>query len=117
MLAESILCLSLAIYHEARGEPLAGQYAVAEVVLNRVDKGVGKDICTVVYQPHQFSWTRYKNKVVTDKSSWERSVNIATDVLSKKTNHSKGALFFNTKSIGVRWNKRPLTKIGDHVFY
>ena len=30
-------CLAAAIYFESRGEPLAGQIAVAEVVLNRVD--------------------------------------------------------------------------------
>ena len=44
-------CLATAIYHEARGETLKGQFAVAEVILNRV--GVTRypnSICGVVFQ-------------------------------------------------------------------
>ena len=55
MLAE--LCLALAVYHEARGEPLIGQKAVAEVVMNRVASDRFPDtICGVVMQPKQFSF-------------------------------------------------------------
>lgn len=44
-------CLALAIYHEARGEPDPGQYAVSITVLNRVRSGAYPDsICDVVYQ-------------------------------------------------------------------
>ena len=34
---KELQCLAMNIYHEARGESLAGQVAVADVVLNRVD--------------------------------------------------------------------------------
>jgi len=55
MIAE--LCLSLALYHEARGEPLNGQRAVAEVIMNRVESDRFPDtICGVVMQPNQFSF-------------------------------------------------------------
>lgn len=53
-------CLALNIYHEARGESFAGMIAVAQVTLNRLDAryhGQGT-LCRVVYDAHQFSWTR-----------------------------------------------------------
>ena len=44
-------CLAEAIYFEARGEPVEGQFAVAEVVLNRVDSPkCPNSICKVVRQ-------------------------------------------------------------------
>ena len=50
-------CLSQAVYYEARGESLAGQQAVAQVVLNRArHPGFPKSICAVVFQTCQFSF-------------------------------------------------------------
>jgi spore germination cell wall hydrolase CwlJ-like protein len=44
-------CLTQAVYYEARGEPLAGQAAVAQVVLNRArHPAFPKTVCEVVYQ-------------------------------------------------------------------
>lgn len=52
-----IKCMTTAIYHESRGEPLQGQIAVAHVILNRVDSSrYPDDACEVVYQPNQFSY-------------------------------------------------------------
>ena len=52
-------CLALNIYHEARDESHDGQVAVAAVTLNRMQSASYPDtICGVVWQPHQFSWTR-----------------------------------------------------------
>lgn len=48
-------CLASAIYHEARGEPVKAQRAVAEVVIHRAFKS-GKSFCEVVAQKHQFTW-------------------------------------------------------------
>jgi len=45
-------CLALAIYNEARGESERGQRSVGEVVLNRINAGVGSTTCEVIYQ-HQ----------------------------------------------------------------
>ena len=45
-----IMCIAVAIYFEARGEPLAGRFAVAEVVINRMrDPRYPGDACSVVY--------------------------------------------------------------------
>ena len=54
-------CLALNIYHEARGERVEGQIAVAHVTMNRVNhEKWPSTICEVVYQPKQFSWTHDK---------------------------------------------------------
>lgn len=46
-----LTCLAKAIYFEARGEPEAGQYAVGQVILNRLaNKSYPSTICEVVYQ-------------------------------------------------------------------
>lgn len=45
------VCMALALYHEARGEPLAGQVAVALTILNRVASPVyPSSVCKVVFQ-------------------------------------------------------------------
>jgi len=45
------ICLAEAIYYEARGEPIAGQIAVAQVVLNRTLGGSWpKSVCEVTHQ-------------------------------------------------------------------
>ena len=73
-------CLANAIYFEARSEPVRGQMAVAQVVLNRVFSGVyPNDVCSVVYQnAHrrlacQFTFAcDGKSKAITDRGSWAR---------------------------------------------
>ena len=52
---ESIFWLAMNIYHEARGEQLAGQVAVGHVVLNRAERQ-GKPVKDIVLAPYQFSW-------------------------------------------------------------
>ena len=47
----SLACMAVAIYFEARSEPLAGQLAVANVVMNRVwDERYPNDVCEVITQ-------------------------------------------------------------------
>lgn len=59
MISAAVVCLALNIYHEARGESLTGQLAVAQVTLNRTeDPRYPSDVCEVVYEPHQFAWTQ-----------------------------------------------------------
>jgi len=59
MLEAAVLCLAMNIYHEARGESLAGQMGVANSVLNRVDDPrFPNDVCGVVYQARYSSWDK-----------------------------------------------------------
>lgn len=56
-LTAAVLCVTLAIYHEARGEPERGQRAVAEVIINRVESPYWPSTpCEVVTAPAQFSF-------------------------------------------------------------
>ena len=87
--AKAERCLANAIYFEARSEPVRGQMAVAQVVLNRVFSGVyPDDVCSVVYQnAHrrlacQFTFAcDGKSKAITDRGSWARSMRIARQTL------------------------------------
>ena len=66
-----LYCLAKNIYFEAKSEPIAGQYAVADVVLNRVkDSRFPNTICEVVYEgPLRESW---QTKKQTDLDDAER---------------------------------------------
>lgn len=115
-----IECLARNVYHEARGEPLKGQIAVAQVTVNRVESGEFQpSICKTVYATKQFSWTN-KPKTVKDIKAWEASVAIATAVLTKSVQLPDfKALYFHTKQVKPIWNrnKRVLAVIGNHIFY
>ena len=126
-----LTCLALNIYHEARGEPKAGQYAVAEVTLNRVaSPRYPSTICEVVYQKNwdrlrgryvgAFSWTEFDVKPVLKKKEWQRSIKIAEDVYHQRQQPKlDGALFYHARSIKPSWarNKTPVARIGQHIFY
>ena len=58
-LSDEMRCLAGAVYFESRGEPLAGQLAVAQVVINRTESSqFPSSYCAVVYQRAQFSFVR-----------------------------------------------------------
>jgi spore germination cell wall hydrolase CwlJ-like protein len=115
-----VVCLAKNIYHEARGEPLHGQVAVAQVTVNRLRHGnYGNSICAVVYKPSQFSWTQAKHKIV-DHKAWENSVLIARALLTNSLPVSKfSALYFHTRQVNPKWNKHKQIEkvIGNHIFY
>lgn len=118
----AILCLALNIYYEARGEPIDGQYAVAHVTLNRVhDPAYPNEVCQVVYQKSQFSWTLEAPKPPTGKS-WELSVSIASDVVKKRAkrkDNTFGATHYHADYVSPKWSYRlaKVRKIGRHIFY
>ena len=56
-LTDEANCIAVAVYHEARGESLEGQLAVAKVIMNRAASGkYPTSWCGVVKQPWQFSF-------------------------------------------------------------
>ena len=87
--AKAERCLANAIYFEARSEPVRGQMAVAQVVLNRVFSGVyPDDVCSVVYQnAHrrlacQFTFAcDGKSKAIHDRRAWGSAMRIARQTL------------------------------------
>lgn len=126
-----ISCLALNIYYEARGEPVQGQFAVAEVTMNRVaSKHYPDSVCEVVYQQNwdvrrkryvgMFSWTELDRKPDVRSTLWTRSLEIARAVYQDNyVAKLNGALFYHASHIKPRWarNKKPKARIGKHIFY
>jgi len=118
LIASMVSCIALNVYHEARGEPLEGQHAVALVTRNRM-LATNTDACTVVHSPYQFSWTIYKPKA-TDPRAYKIAEQVAINVLMGKIpDFTGGATFYHHKGIKPYWaTKFTYTKtIGNHKFY
>lgn len=116
----ALACLATAIYFEARGEPVAGQLAVAEVVMNRVASDrFPDDVCSVVKQPHQFSfyWDGLSDKP-TDPVAYAVASNVARVALEGKV-LGHGATFYHATYVRPYWADRftPVRKLGRHIFY
>lgn len=115
-------CLAQAIYFESRGEPLAGQIAVAEVVLNRVDdRNFPSTVCGVTNQGCQFSYTCDGNSdVMKSPVARDRSEKLASLMLAGRARTvSDGATYFHARSVRPDWSRRftRTTTIGHHMFY
>ena len=116
----SVLCMAKVIYHEARGESLAGKLAVAKVTLNRMQSNrFPTTACGVVYQKGQYSWT-IKEPKVKDKKAWQDAVNIAKNAIETGLTELDGfrAMYFRAKYVHPTWkNHKIVAIIGNHVFY
>ena len=119
-------CLTTALYFEARGETLKGQFAVAEVILNRVDSPrYPKSVCGVVNQGGrracQFSYACDGIKdVMRERGAAERAGRIARIMLDGAPRGlTEGATHFHTRAVRPGWARRfPRTAaIGAHLFY
>lgn len=121
-------CLTEALYFEARGEGLAGQIAVAEVILNRVDsRRYPNSVCGVVRQgAHmrnacQFSYNcDGKPEHVGDKRAWTRAGRIARRMLDGRPRKlTLRATHYHNTDVNPRWASRlvPTARIGEHLFY
>jgi spore germination cell wall hydrolase CwlJ-like protein len=121
-------CLTEAIYFEARGEITAGQFAVAEVVLNRVDSpDYPNNICDVVNEGTgrlnacQFSYTCDGiPEVVTEPAIERRLGKIARIMMDGgPRNLTGGATNYHASSVSPSWAQvYPQTaQIGVHLFY
>ena len=129
--SRQLTCLALNVYHEARGEPTAGQFAVAKVTLNRVASSrYPNTICEVVYQKKwdrlrrryvgAFSWTEFDVKPSLKNIEWQQALRIAEVVFTQdQLPELEGALFYHARSITPSWarHKKPVAHIGRHVFY
>ena len=124
-------CLAENIYYEARGEPLDGQYAVAEVTLNRVRSPFfPKTICAVVHDTRwdplrrryvaHFSWTQMADRGEPWGPHWQQAVAVATAVVNDSYMPLvPEALYYHSNSVRPYWAnpKRSVARIGSHVFY
>ena len=123
-------CLARNIYHEAGYEPFEGKVAVAQVTINRAESGeFPADICQVVHQKNivyekvlcQFSW--YCDSASLKKPMngpvYTESMEVAKKVLLEgfRLPSVKNALYFHGDYINPKWGKKPVAKIGRHIFY
>ena len=131
--AKELECMTKALYFEARGEDLIGQYAVGYVIMNRAkDARFPNTICGVVHQgvhrngkpvPGRCEFSFHcdgRREVVSKPSLYERMRELATHVMQRSVdNPIDQALFFHAKSVSLT-HQRPVVgrkKIGNHIFY
>lgn len=124
-------CLAENIYFEARGEPLDGQRAVAEVTLNRQRSPYfPHTVCEVVFDARwdvsrrrlvaHFSWTELDKLSTPTGPAWEQAKAVATAAYDDTYQPIvPGALFYHATSIHPEWakTKRVIATIGNHIFY
>ncbi len=118
---EELNCLAVSIYYESKGEPLAGQLAVADVILNRTTSGrFPASVCSVVKQPGQFSFVKGGKlpEIDTSRRAWKTAVAVAR-VATKDLWESpaKNALYFHARHLSPNWGKARVASVGNHVFY
>ena len=137
----SLECLALNIYHEARGESMQGQLAVAHVTLNRArDKRFPNTVCGVVYQAKHSKWWKekhdklvpLKNKCqfswycdgrsdeIKNEDAWTWCISLAQMVLqgdSKDPTHG-AVYYYNPAKATPYWRKsfKQVAMVDNHVF-
>ena len=137
LILNSMLCVALAVYFEARNQPPQGQIAVAYVVLNRVaDPRYPSDPCAVVMEGPTYAHSPSNMPVrhrcqfsffcdgrpedVRDMTAWrearmwsELAIRNAVDDVTKGSTH------YHTTAVWPFWAPY-LTQtvvIEDHIFY
>ena len=132
---EAITCLALNIYFESRNQPIEGQVAVSQVVLERVkSKKYPNTVCEVVFQGPTYSWSvNYPirdrcqfswycdglSDKPKDKIAWLNSLEVAEKVYYGLTDTVKGATHYHSVKVDPWWAKYKVKvkQIGDHIFY
>ena len=122
--AKEIMCVATAVYHEARGEPLMGQAAVAYTIKHRTEsKDFPKTACQVVYQVKPVEQFTDIRKAKPDYSSkeWKTAVRIATLAwVGYIADPTRGAMYYYNpeKAAKPSWAKMQiLARIGNHIFW
>jgi N-acetylmuramoyl-L-alanine amidase len=114
-------CLAGAVYFESKGESLAGQLAVARVVMARAKSGrFASTICGVVFQKSQFSFVRGGRmpRIDTQGAHWRNAAAISQIALDNSWKSPvEGALFFHARYVSPGWKLKRLGAIDNHIFY
>tara|TARA_R100001591_G_scaffold64943_2_gene74542 strand:+ start:695 stop:1123 length:429 start_codon:yes stop_codon:yes gene_type:complete len=136
ILETALMCMATNIYHEAKNQPMAGQIAVAQVVMNRVnDSRYPDNVCDVVKQgltykngkvvlgKCQFSWYCDGKKDDVDKKSekWRNSLRYASMVITNRItlDVTEGATHYHATYVRPAWarTKTKTVRINRHIFY
>lgn len=128
---QNLDCLARNVYYEARGEPAEGQYAVAEVTMNRAASSRYPDsVCAVVHEKRwdairgryvgAFAWTELGALAPPEGEAWDEAQRIAADVFyGRAAPRVEGALHYHATWLKPSWalERKPIARIGRHVFY
>lgn len=129
--AQELSCLASNVYFEARGEPEAGQYAVAQVTMNRkAAASYPSSVCEVVHQKKwdsirkrfvaAFSWTELGELPAPSGEEWARAQKVAEEVYDgERPEKLNGALYYHASRVRPSWakEKKLVARIGRHEFY
>ncbi len=114
-------CLAIGVYYESKGEPLEGQLAVAEVILNRAKSGrFPASVCGVLTQRGQFSFVRGGRLIQPPAGAraWKTALAVAQvardDAWDSRVSN---ALFFHARYVSPNWRKARVGSVGNHIFY
>ena len=124
-LTDQAECIAVAVYHEARGESLEGQMAVAKVIMNRAASGkYPTSWCGVVKQPWQFSFVNPRTgnmpSVNEASASWRKALGVTRlAVAGAVQSVPSECLWYHADYVAPSWGRRltRVEKIGAHIFY
>jgi N-acetylmuramoyl-L-alanine amidase len=118
-------CIAVAVYHEARGESLEGQLAVAKVIMNRAASGkYPTSWCGVVKQPWQFSFVNPRSgqypAVDAASAAWRKALGVTRLAVANAVQTVPAdCLWYHADYVAPSWGRRltKVNKIGAHIFY
>ena len=128
-------CLALNIYHESRSESRLSQFAVSQVVFNRVESSSWPDsVCGVIRQGHhlgdhpvrdrcQFSWyCDGRSDDPVDGKAWRDSVELASWMMTARGYLPQlvhEAVFYHADYVDPHWSRirKRVLKVDSHIFY
>jgi spore germination cell wall hydrolase CwlJ-like protein len=119
MIEAALLCLALNVFFEAAGEPIDGQFAVAQVTLNRAQRNPEK-VCDVVYAPAQFSWTAKRPAVPKDDNAAFQHAKRVAQLSLHMADFTGGADHYHATYVRPEWDYRKIVltgQWGNHIFY
>lgn len=127
MISLALVCVALNVYYEARNDDTAGQVAVAQVVLQRMEHAeFPNSECEVIHQGGeqrhqcQFSWyCDGKSDTPYDVQAWESALLIASAVMAG-SGHADllNATHYHAYYVSPDWdNMRFLGRVGKHLYY
>ena len=136
ILETALMCMATNIYHEAKNQPMVGQIAVAQVVMNRVkDSRYPNNVCDVIKQgltykngkvvlgKCQFSWycDGKKDDVNMKTEKWRNSLRYASMVITNRItlDVTEGATHYHATYVRPAWarTKTKTVRINRHIFY
>jgi len=117
---DDLACMAGAVYFEAKGEPLSGQLAVADVIINRTKSGrFPTSICSVVKQRGQFSFVRHgRIPAIANSAAYRTAVAVARVAMADAWDSpAADAMYFHARRVSPAWRMQKVASIGNHIFY